>query len=177
VAAVAIGGGALFALGAHQPAYSESKAGAPNSEPLTEKLLRLTGFGNWVDWVNEPAERPSCPKGKLLPNPIDLPPGVVQRTLVLSLEDCLVHTEWERKRGHRTKKRPGLDAFLAHVSQYYEVVIFTTAMSSWAQPIASTLQETGYVHHALFREHCKIEYGATYKDLSYLNRLVFEAKF
>jgi import inner membrane translocase subunit TIM50 len=169
-AAIAVGGGALFALGTHQPAHTESKDGAPMSEPLVDMFFRKTGFGGWVDWFNEPADRANCPKGTLLPDPPALPPGVVQRTLVLSLEDCLVHTEWDRKRGHRNKKRPGLEAFLAHVSQFYEVVIFTTALSSWAQPIAMTLQDTGYVQHALFKESCKIEFGRVVKDLSYLNR-------
>ena len=102
---------------------------------MTERAMRMLGLGSWAKWVREPAERAGCPPGMLLPDPMDLPPGVVQRTLVLSLEDTLIHTEWDRKFGHRTRKRPGLDAFLAHMSQYYEIVIFTSALSSYAEPI------------------------------------------
>jgi len=173
-AAAALGtGGLVMAVGAHQPAHAESSSGAPSApmgETMTEKMLRMVGFGKWVDWVVEPAERAGCPKGKLLPDAPPLPPGVVQRTLVLGLEECLIHTDWERKRGHRTMKRPGLEAFLAHMSQFYEIIIFTPAMASYAQPIANTLQDTAYVQHALFRENCLFTGGKYVKDLSYLNR-------
>ena len=169
--AAALGGGGLAMATAQSPAHAESASGAPTfSETLTEKALRLIGLGGMVDFVVEPAERPGCPKGKLLPDPPALPPGVTQRTLVISLEECLVHTEWDRKRGHRTMKRPGLDAFLAHVSQFYEIVIFTTAQASYAQPIAQELQNLAYVQHALFKESCKYTGGKYVKDLSTLNR-------
>lgn len=167
--AATLAGGGLLAYAAHKPALAESQDGAKD-ETLTESVLRLTGLAKWVDFAVEPADRAGCPPGKLLPDPPPLPPGVVQRTLVLSLEDCIIHTEWERKRGHRTKKRPGLEAFLAHISQFYEIVLFTTTMSSYGQPIANSLQETGYVQHALFRESCKYTGGRFVKDLSYLNR-------
>ena len=109
---------------------------------MAERAMRMFGLGSWAKWVREPAERAGCPPGMLLPDPMDLPPGVVQRTLVLSLEDTLIHTEWDRKFGHRTRKRPGLDAFLAHMSQYYEIVIFTSALSSYAEPITRQMQDT-----------------------------------
>jgi len=135
---------------------------------LFERAMGMMGLGAWHHWVREPADRAGCPPGKLLPDPMDLPPGVVQRTLVLSLEDALIHTEWDRKFGHRTRKRPGLDAFLAHLSQFYEIVIFTSAMNSYAAPITQELQEKGgYFQHSLYNEHTK---GNRIKDLSYLNR-------
>lgn len=138
-------------------------------ETITEKALRMVGLSSVVDFVVEPAERPGCPKGKLLPNQ-ELPPGVTHRTLVLSLEECLVYTDWERARGHRTMKRPGLDSFLAHMSQFYEIVIFTKAQGSYAQPIAEALQNQAYVQHSLYREHCTFTGGKYVKDLGALNR-------
>jgi len=42
-------------------------------------------------------------------------------TLLLDLEDFLVHSEWTREHGWRTAKRPGLDYFLGYLTQYYEV--------------------------------------------------------
>jgi len=137
---------------------------------MYDRAIKFLGLQTWLEWVVEPADRAGCPPGKLLPDPPELPPGVIQRTLVLGMEDTLIFTEWERKRGHRTKKRPDLEAFLAHMSQYYEIVIFTTAMSSYGMPIAQTLQDLGYVQHALFRENCKYMNGHNIKDLSYLNR-------
>ena len=140
------------------------------SESSAEWFLKTLGIRGWINWAVEPAERAGCPPGKLLPDPPELPPGVNHRVLVLGLEDCLIHTEWDRVHGHRTKKRPGLDAFLAHASQYYEVVIFSSAMQSYADPIVRPFFESGYVHHMLCRENTKYENGKYVKDLSYLNR-------
>ena len=65
-------------------------------------------------------------------------------TLLVSLDDLLVTSTWDvrptvslpsdtrfnlsiqRKHGWRTAKRPGVDYFLAYLSQFYEIVIFTT---------------------------------------------------
>mmetsp|Transcript_524 Transcript_524/g.1045 ORF Transcript_524/g.1045 Transcript_524/m.1045 type:complete len:385 (-) Transcript_524:289-1443(-) len=175
VGTVALSGGSLLLLSYKQPALAESQDPLPpvtEQAPttLTEKVLTYFGLGSWVDWAVEPTAPAGLPEGKLLPDQPELPAGVVQRTLVLSLEDTLIHTEWDRKRGHRTKKRPGLDAFLAHMSQFYEIVIFTTTMSSYSMPIAQAFMDQGYVGQALYREHTKYVNGQHIKDLSYLNR-------
>ena len=137
--AALVGSSALLASRGVVRAESSDMEEEPS---MAERAMRMLGLGSWAKWVREPAERAGCPPGKLLPDPMDLPPGVVQRTLVLSLEDTLIHTEWDRKFGHRTRKRPGLDAFLAHMSQYYEIVIFTSALSSYAEPITRQMQDT-----------------------------------
>jgi hypothetical protein len=129
-------------LAARSPTRAESSDMDEDEQSMAERAMNLVGMGSWAKWAREPAARAGCPPGKLLPDPTDLPPGVIQRTLVLSLEDTLIHTEWDRKYGFRTRKRPGLDAFLAHASQYYEIVIFTAAMSSYAQPITQQMQDT-----------------------------------
>ena len=149
---------------------AKTELGAAEIESTTEWILKLTGIRGWINWAVEPAERAGCPPGKLLPDPPELPPGVNHRVLVLGLEDCLIHTEWDRVHGHRTKKRPGLDAFLAHASQFYEVVIFSSALQSYADPIVRPFFESGYVHHMLCRENTKYVNGKYVKDLSYLNR-------
>jgi hypothetical protein len=137
--AAVVGSSALLASRGVARAESSDMEEEPS---MAERAMGMLGLGSWAKWAREPAERGGCPPGKLLPDPMDLPPGVVQRTLVLSLEDTLIHTEWDRKFGHRTRKRPGLDAFLAHMSQYYEIVIFTSALSSYAQPITQQMQDT-----------------------------------
>jgi predicted HAD superfamily phosphohydrolase YqeG len=38
------------------------------------------------------------------------------RTLVLDLDDTLIHSDWTRGRGWRTFKRPGAEDFLRQVS-------------------------------------------------------------
>ena len=123
------------------PARAESIDDLDDEPSIIDRAVGMLGLSAWFTWTREPADRGGCPPGKLLPDPTDLPPGVIQRTLVLSLEDTLVHTEWERKFGHRTRKRPGLDAFLAHMSQFYEIVIFTSAQSSYGQTITEAMRD------------------------------------
>lgn len=116
-AAGVLGGAALFvgALAAN-PAHSRGVA-EEEEDSLSTRALKMVGLHSWFVWAVEPAEKAGCPPGTLLADPPELPPGMIQRTLVLSLEDTLIHTQWDRQRGHRTQKRPGLDAFLAHMSQ------------------------------------------------------------
>ena len=83
-------------------------------------------------------------------------------TLVLSLEDMLVHSEWSREHGWRMAKRPGVDYFLRYLSQYYELVIFTSVSSMIAQPIIAKLDPYRIVMWPLFREATK------YKDGEYI---------
>ena len=73
------------------------------------------------------------PTDRLLP---DLPPHATHvRTLVLDLDDVLVHSHWTRGRGWRTFKRPGVDDFLKGAAQYYEVVVYTSQLPTYADPI------------------------------------------
>ena len=73
-------------------------------------------------------------------------------TLVLSLEDLLVHSEWSREHGWRIAKRPGVDYFLRYLSQHYELVIFTSVPSYVAMPILSKLDPFRIVMWPLYRE-------------------------
>lgn len=80
-------------------------------------------------------------------------------TLVLSLEDLLVHSEWSTKHGWRTAKRPGVDYFLRYLSQHYELVIFTSVKSMDADPIIRKLDPFRVVMWPLFREATRYEKG------------------
>ncbi|KAK5017045.1 mitochondrial inner membrane protein required for protein import [Cryomyces antarcticus] len=105
---------------------------------------------------------------KLLP---DMDPNMrPPYTLVLSLEDLLVHSEWSREHGWRLAKRPGVDYFLRYLSQYYELVIFTSVSFQSADPIIRKLDPFHIVMWPLFREATRYEKGEYIKDLSYLNR-------
>ena len=92
---------------------------------------------------------------KLLPDLDPAPPY----TLVLSLEDLLVHSEWTREHGWRTAKRPGVDYFLRYLSQYYELVIFTSLPSTSADPVIRKLDPFRVVMWPLFREATRYEKG------------------
>ncbi|CAH00081.1 protein translocase subunit TIM50 [Kluyveromyces lactis] len=106
----------------------------------------------------------------LLPPP---PPPPYQRplTLVLSLEDLLVHSEWTQQSGWRTAKRPGVDYFLGYLSQYYEIVLFSSNYMMYAEKIAEKLDPIhAFITYNLFKEHCLYKDGVHIKDLSKLNR-------
>ena len=108
-------------------------------------------LGDQLNYYNEPAFP------KLLPNPDPL----FERpyTLVLSLEDLLIHSEWSREHGWRMAKRPGVDYFLRYLSQYYELVIFTTQPWAVADPVIRKLDPFHIVTWPLFREATLYEKG------------------
>jgi import inner membrane translocase subunit TIM50 len=104
-----------------------------------------------LNYYNEPAFR------KLLPDPDPL----FERpyTLVLSMEDLLIHSEWSREHGWRMAKRPGVDYFIRYLSQYYELVIFTSQPSALADPVIRKLDPYHIVTWPLFREATLYENG------------------
>ncbi|KAF9884032.1 mitochondrial inner membrane protein required for protein import [Aspergillus nanangensis] len=105
---------------------------------------------------------------KLLP---DEDPNMRQPyTLVLSLEDLLVHSEWSREHGWRVAKRPGVDYFLRYLNQYYELVLFTSVPSMMADQVLRKLDPYRIIRWPLFREATRYKDGEYIKDLAYLNR-------
>lgn len=88
-------------------------------------------------------------------------------TLVLDLNDTLVYTDWKPERGWKTFKRPGVDAFLERLSQYYEIIVYTDQPSEYADPIARRLDRVNCV---LSKFATKYQNGQRYRDLSKLNR-------
>lgn len=92
-------------------------------------------------------------------------------TLVLTLDDLLIHSEWDTKHGWRTAKRPGLDYFLGYLLQYYEIVIFGLNLQMFSEKAVSKLDPLhAYVSYALYREACRYKDGKLIKDLLLLNR-------
>lgn len=100
------------------------------------------------------------PFPKLLP---DEDPNIRQPyTLVISLEDLLVHSEWTREHGWRVAKRPGVDYFLRYLNQYYELVLFTSVPSMMADQVLRKLDPYRIIRWPLFRE------ATRYKDGEYI---------
>ena len=92
---------------------------------------------------------------KLLPD-MDMRPPY---TLVVSLEDLMIHSEWTRQHGWRTAKRPGIDYFLRYLYPYYEIVLFTTMPVASAEPILRKLDPYQIITWPLFREATRYENG------------------
>ncbi|KAI9924752.1 hypothetical protein ASPWEDRAFT_51512 [Aspergillus wentii DTO 134E9] len=119
-------------------------------------------MGDFTSYYKDPAFP------KLLP---DEDPNFRQPyTLVLSLEDLLVHSEWSREHGWRVAKRPGVDYFLRYLNQYYELVLFTSVPSMMADQVLRKLDPYRIIRWPLFREATRYKDGEYIKDLSYLNR-------
>lgn len=127
-------------------------------ERFTERLSSLFSF--FSDPVFENLLPPPAPEGYRRP-----------LTLVLTLDDFLIHSEWDTKNGWRTAKRPGLDYFIAYLAGYYEIVIFGTNSQMYSEKAVSKLDPYhAYISYALFKEGCRYQDGKLIKDLSLLNR-------
>ncbi|EPT02474.1 hypothetical protein FOMPIDRAFT_1022839 [Fomitopsis schrenkii] len=132
--------------------------------PSTRWGRTTARFANMFDFFTEPLWP------ELLPSPH---PSVPQKpyTLLVSIDDLLVTSTWDRQHGWRTAKRPGVDYFLAYLSQFYEVVIFTTQYNYTAAPILDKLDPYQFfISYRLYRDACRSVQGEPVKDLSYLNR-------
>jgi len=103
-----------------------------------------------------------------MPNvPQDLP---CPHTLVIDLENTLVHSTWDRKYGWRHAKRPGVDKFLSTLAQYYEIVLMSPSLAGVAEPVVMGLDPQQCIMHHLFRESLLYQDGVHMKDLTALNR-------
>lgn len=95
---------------------------------------------------------------KLLPDEDPDPNMRFPFTLVLSLEDMLVHSEWTREHGWRVAKRPGVDYFLRYLGSYYEIVLFTSQPMAVVEGLLRKLDPYSTIRWPLFRE------ATVYKD-------------
>lgn len=131
------------------------------------------GLGLWwsrlnARWTDSVSYYQDPAFDKLLPDPD--PSFERPYTLCLSLDDLLVHSEWTRDHGWRVAKRPGMDYFVRYLSQYYELVLFTTVPFAMGEPLVRKLDPFRFIMWPLYREATKYEDGEIVKDLSYLNR-------
>ncbi|KAL8462270.1 hypothetical protein ACS0TY_033352 [Phlomoides rotata] len=105
---------------------------------------------------------------KLLPDLHPLEQHVF--TLVLDLNETLIYSDWKRDRGWRTFKRPGVDAFLEHLAQYYEIVVYSDQLNMYVDPVAERLDPKHCIRYRLSRGATRYIDGKHYRDLSMLNR-------
>ncbi|KAF2138325.1 uncharacterized protein K452DRAFT_277423 [Aplosporella prunicola CBS 121167] len=153
----------LFYLGREWETEEEAKAHADAPAGLTPSAMYARAkarMGGSMSYYTDPVSP------KLLPDMTPVPPY----TLVVSLEDMLIHSEWTREHGWRFAKRPGVDYFIRYLSQYFELVIFTSLPMSTAEPVIRKLDPFRIAMWSLFREATRYEKGEYVKDLSCLNR-------
>ncbi|KAJ2370246.1 mitochondrial inner membrane protein required for protein import [Coemansia sp. RSA 2610] len=112
-------------------------------------------------FLSEPATE------KLLP---DANEYTMPYTLVLNLDDMLIHMDWSKEHGWRIAKRPGLDHFLAYMASMFELVIFSTQPSHSGMLVMERLDPLEYAPYRLYKDHMRNIDGKNYKDLTTLNR-------
>jgi RNA polymerase II subunit A small phosphatase-like protein len=119
-----------------------------------------------------------------------MPPCIGRKTLILDLDETLVHSSFKptprpeiivqlnldgRMHSLYVGKRPGVDMFLAQVAEKFEVVIFTASLAivlpnQYANPLIDKLDISSVVSYRLFRESCVMARGCYVKDLSNIGR-------
>ncbi|CAD8160227.1 unnamed protein product [Paramecium octaurelia] len=91
-------------------------------------------------------------------------------TLVLDLDETLVHYQELPNGGGQFLVRPYAEEFLEKLSKYYELVIFTAAQSDYANFIIDIIDKQKVVTARLYREHTCYKDNIYLKDLSILGR-------
>lgn len=92
-------------------------------------------------------------------------------TLVLDLDETLIHYECDDVDGDYYLIRPGAIKFLRELALYYEIVIFTAAMPEYADKILDNLDESGFmIKYRLYRQHTTPTEDYAIKDLHLLGR-------
>jgi RNA polymerase II subunit A small phosphatase-like protein len=102
-------------------------------------------------------------------------PPLGTKTLVLDLDETLIHTEHcgqsaKLAGGEFVLKRPGLDSFLAYAAENFETFIYTYADRAYAEPIIRMIAPSLRPSHILYRDSCFLQNGQVYKDLDMLDR-------
>ena len=89
-------------------------------------------------------------------------------TLVLDLDETLVNVNIQ---DCYISLRPGLKIFLNQVFPYYEIILFTTSIQSYADEVLKLIErDQKYFTYRLYRQHAKILGDKYTKDLSNIGR-------
>lgn len=167
---IALVSGAVTAIGLSAVLHFGRPFEDGREDKYAEELPMKAAFSRCRDRFKEFQQSMNDPIwDKLLPDPL---PEPYRRpyTLVINLDETLVKSSWDKEHGWRHAKRPGVDYFLAYLSQFFEIVIFTSQSSMNAMPILDKLDPYNYAMYRLYREATRYVDGKYVKDLSHLNR-------
>ena len=115
---------------------------------------------------------------KINNNNISIPyinnPPTKKFSLVLDLDETLIHFSIKNKNEGQLFLRPYLTSFLLSVSEFYEIIIFTAGMKEYANLVLDIIEKKigkKIFDYKLFREHTFIDNSQNYiKDLSKIGR-------
>lgn len=144
----------------------------------SENQLGMNQHGTFASFIEELKKKDKEDPSFLFQPSVDeetslLPPIRKDReyTLVLDLDETLIHFEEESPGKGSFKKRPHASHFLSEVSRYYEVVIFTAGLQNYADLIIDDLDRKGiWITHRLYRHHTTFQNDTYLKDLTKLGR-------
>ena len=101
---------------------------------------------------------------------LDSPPSK-PNTLILDLDETLIHFKIKSSRGGTLRARPYLFGFLEEMGHYYELVIWTSATEAYANSLIDAIEyEKKYFDYILYREHATIIGDDFVKDLTRIGR-------
>mmetsp|Transcript_10401 Transcript_10401/g.12184 ORF Transcript_10401/g.12184 Transcript_10401/m.12184 type:complete len:323 (+) Transcript_10401:61-1029(+) len=144
--------------------------------------LNAAGHPSLAETVSSPVPPPFHGKPCLGPK---LPKHAKKKTLVLDLDETLVHSSFKpvpnadyiipveidnKVTDVYVLKRPGVDAFMNAMGDHYEVVVFTASLAKYADPLLDLLDQRGNITFRLFRDSCCPYEGNYVKDLSRIGR-------
>jgi len=131
------------------------------TDPLTPEA--------WIERSKKRINDKRNAEKKLLPDLLPEPYGHPY-TLVLNLDDTLISVEWEREKGWRIAKRPGLDFFIQYLSNFYEIVVVSTSSPVLAAPLIDKIDPYGLIMYRLYKDSLVTVKKKKVKDLSQYNR-------
>jgi len=78
-----------------------------------------------------------------------------KKTIVLDLDETLVHSVEDYSGHYITYKRPHVDEFLDYVSKYFRVVLFTAGTREYAEPVSRNLDPNNNIFwKKYYRDSC-----------------------
>uniref|UniRef100_A0A7S1X6P0 Protein-serine/threonine phosphatase n=1 Tax=Tetraselmis chuii TaxID=63592 RepID=A0A7S1X6P0_9CHLO len=163
-----------------------------STQPTGRALVRLPSEPSFPPLVSPDGDEPRGGERKLLLPPMDLAAGH-KLTVVLDMDGSLLSSYAAQRQpllhpglatfvtgkggklnpgGVLVVERPGLREFLAELSAFAEVVLFTAGLPDYAAPIIAHLDPKGTIFSGcLFRQATvKSEHYSCVKDLSHLGR-------
>ena len=132
--------------------FSESKNGN-NETDIEDFNVENNIYNN--EMPKEPFLKPINPKYKY--------------TLVLDLDETLVHYISDNESAY-IQIRPGAENFLKELSEFYEIVIFTAALQTYADLVIDGIDPDGVISDRLYRQHTINVGNINIKDLDKLGR-------
>ena len=113
-----------------------------------------------------------------------------KKTLILDLDETLVHSLFEPEKTNNNiikpdiylkiffnnkfqeifvYKRPYLDIFLKEMRKIYNIYVFTASIEKYAKPLLDKLDKDNLIIKKFYRESCLLSEGKFIKDLNSLN--------